>query len=80
MLRRFLLIATVLVVALDAATIDAAEKTDYAKVKDILKAHCFRCHGVRKQEAGLRLDTAAATIRGSDNGRVVVPGQPADSW
>lgn len=79
MLRRFLLIATVLAVAPDVATVDAAEKTDYAKVKDILKAHCFRCHGVRKQEAGLRLDTAAATIRGSDNGPVVVPGQPAGS-
>ncbi|HCK54084.1 MAG TPA: hypothetical protein DIC23_12770, partial [Planctomycetaceae bacterium] len=57
----------------------AAEPDHYSRVKTILRVHCFRCHGVRKQEAGLRLDTAAAALKGSEDGAVIVAGQPAGS-
>ena len=57
----------------------AAEPDRYTQVKTILRAHCFRCHGVRKQAAGLRLDTAAAALKGSKDGPVIVAGQPATS-
>lgn len=49
------------------------------QVRPILVAHCHSCHGPRKQEAGLRLDSGEAFRRGSDSGPVVVPGVPADS-
>ena len=57
----------------------AAEPDYEREVKPILRAHCFRCHGVRKQEAGLRLDTAAAALKGSENGHVIVSRQPGKS-
>lgn len=55
----------------------AAEQVDFAReVKPILKARCFACHGALKQESTLRLDTAAALLKGGTSGRVVVPGNP----
>ena len=59
--------------------VSAAEPDHYSRVKTILRVHCYRCHGVRKQEAGLRLDTAAAALKGSEDGAVIVAGQPAGS-
>jgi len=48
-------------------------------VRPLLAQHCFACHGGKKQEASLRLDTAAGVARGSDNGPVVVAGEPEQS-
>ena len=50
-----------------------------AKVRPILVEHCFKCHGAEKQKAGLRLDSRAGILRGSDTGPVVVPGNPDES-
>jgi hypothetical protein len=55
--------------------IDLFEK----KVRPILAEHCFQCHGPKKQQAGLRLDSRAALLKGSDNGPVVEPGAPEKS-
>ena len=30
-----------------------------AKVRPVLADHCYSCHGAKKQQGGLRLDTAA---------------------
>lgn len=49
------------------------------KVRPVLAEHCFKCHGEKKQMAGLRLDTAAGVQQGSDGGPVLVAGQPAKS-
>ncbi|MBM4004074.1 MAG: hypothetical protein FJ295_12440 [Planctomycetes bacterium] len=38
-------------------------------VKPLLKVRCYACHGALKQQAGLRLDTAALLLRGGDVGR-----------
>ncbi|MFN4261301.1 MAG: PSD1 and planctomycete cytochrome C domain-containing protein [Gemmataceae bacterium] len=48
-------------------------------VRPVLAEHCWSCHGPSKQMAGLRLDTRAAVLKGSDNGPVVVVGQPDQS-
>jgi hypothetical protein len=48
-------------------------------VRPILVEQCIRCHGEKKQQAGLRLDSAAALTKGSDSGAVVVPGDPDKS-
>jgi cytochrome c553 len=40
-------------------------------VRPILVAKCLACHGPRKQESGLRLDSRAALLRGGDRGPAV---------
>jgi len=48
-------------------------------VRPLLAKHCWNCHGAKKQEASLRLDSAEFIVRGSDNGAVVVAGEPDQS-
>ena len=53
---------------------------DYLReIQPILEAHCFRCHGVTKQEAGLRLDIRSRALAGGDSGAAIVPGDSAQS-
>jgi hypothetical protein len=48
---------------------------DFARqVQPILVEHCYQCHGVDKQESGLRLDQRSAALAGGDSGPAVVPG------
>lgn len=57
-----------------------AEDLDYLKhVKPLLQSRCYFCHGALKQNANLRLDTAALAIRGGDSGPAIVPGDPDNS-
>ena len=49
------------------------------EVKPILQARCVACHGPLKQEAGLRLDTAALAIKGGESGAAIKPGEPSAS-
>jgi hypothetical protein len=49
------------------------------KVRPILVENCLSCHGAKKQEFGLRLDSRAAVLKGSDGGAVVVSGDPEKS-
>jgi hypothetical protein len=41
--------------------------------------HCIKCHGPRKQEGGLRLDSREAILKGGETGPAVVAGKPAES-
>lgn len=50
----------------------AEDAVDYARqIKPVLQARCYACHGVLKQEAGLRLDTAALAVKGGDSGSAI---------
>ena len=49
------------------------------KVRPILVEQCLSCHGEKKQSSGLRLDSKAAVLKGTDDGPVVVPGKPEES-
>lgn len=61
-------------------TLATAGNVDYVRqVKPILRQRCYACHGALKQEAGLRLDTAAAVRKGGENGAVIAIGKPAAS-
>lgn len=53
-----------------------AEALDFfeSRIRPVLVENCFKCHGPDQQKAGLRLDSRAAFLRGSDTGPVVVPG------
>jgi hypothetical protein len=67
-----------LVAALRASTVCSA--ADYLQdVKPLLKHKCYACHGALKQQAGLRLDTAASLMAGGDSGAAVMPGSPRES-
>ncbi len=44
------------------------------KVRPLLLERCSQCHGAKKQRGGLRLDTRAGLLRGSDSGAVLKPG------
>src|SRR5947207_2678563 len=58
----------------------SADEIDYLRdIKPLLAQQCGKCHGPRKQENGLRLDTTASALRGGDGGGAVTPGKSAES-
>jgi len=65
-----------------AASDDAKthRKIDFNQaIKPIFEGRCIKCHGDEKPQAGLRLDSEAAVLRGSISGKVVVAGRSAES-
>ena len=59
----------------------ARGQVDYLRdIKPIFLQHCTACHGGLKQNAKLRLDTAAAIKRGGESGPGLVVGKPAESF
>jgi len=49
------------------------------KVRPVLVARCLECHGEKKQEGGLRLDSRAALLTGNDSGPAITAGKPEES-
>ena len=45
-----------------------------ARVRPVLAANCYRCHGTTQRRNGLRLDSREAMLRGGDSGPAIVPG------
>jgi hypothetical protein len=85
MTRRFLVLGCLLAAAPTALAADNPKPTPEQleffekRVRPVLADNCYSCHGSKKQNAGLRLDTAEGLKLGSDTGPVVVPGDPAKS-
>jgi cytochrome c553 len=88
--RPIILAATVFAVAslavADVPSPDAASQPTAAqleffekKVRPIFVAHCHKCHGTKKQEGELRLDSRAGLLKGGESGPVVKPGEPQQS-
>jgi hypothetical protein len=51
-----------------------------AKIRPVLAETCYECHNsVNKTKAGLALDWSEALLAGSDEGQVIVPGNPEES-
>jgi hypothetical protein len=65
--------------ALTKAGSPQADEFFETKVRPILANNCFTCHGPKRQQAGLRLDSFASLLKGSDSGPVVVAGDPDKS-
>ncbi len=59
----------------DPAGVEFFEK----KVRPLLVDHCYSCHGPKKAMAGLRLDSADAVKKGTDEGPILAPGNPDKS-
>lgn len=49
------------------------------EVRPLLAEHCQKCHGPKKQEAGLRLDSRAGLIKGGESGPAVDLQSPEQS-
>src|SRR4030095_6736872 len=61
------------------ALAQSATSPDFeAKVRPILAANCYDCHG-DQQYGGLRLDSRDAILKGGASGPAVVPGDPDKS-
>src|SRR4051794_7829515 len=48
-------------------------------IKPIFDTSCTKCHGEQKPKAKLRLDTLEGALKGSENGKVIEPGNSAKS-
>jgi hypothetical protein len=74
-------LASVLILAVPGLSADEPASVEFFEkhVRPVLADHCHSCHGPKKQQAGLRLDTAEGVRKGSDEGPVVVPGEPNKS-
>jgi cytochrome c553 len=78
----FLALGTLLALSgVGAAEAPTPEQIEFfeKKVRPILVDNCVSCHGPKKQELGLRLDTKAGALKGSDVGPVLVSGEPEKS-
>ncbi|HLJ09774.1 MAG TPA: DUF1549 domain-containing protein, partial [Planctomycetaceae bacterium] len=49
------------------------------EVRPVLVQSCQKCHGDRKQEGGLRLDSREGLLKGGDSGPAVEAGKPDES-
>ena len=60
--------------------LSAADTIDFNKqIKPILVSRCVGCHGAKKQESGLRLDSRKPALTGGDSGVAIRAGKPASS-
>src|SRR5204863_7997296 len=50
-----------------------------ADIKPIFEKSCIKCHGADKQKGKLRLDSLEAALKGGQDGKVVEPGDSANS-
>ena len=69
-----------LLLLLLSSTLFADEHVNYNRqIKPVLIERCVACHGVLKQEGGLRLDTAVLAIKGGESGAAIIPGDSGAS-
>jgi hypothetical protein len=72
-------LSLIFVVSLAGITARAESVTFEARVRPILKAHCFHCHGEGKTKGGLDVRLARLIVKGGESGAAIVPGHASDS-
>ena len=70
-----------LALAQDPSPAPSAEDIEFfeKEVRPVLVQSCQKCHGDRKQEGGLRLDSRESLLKGGDSGSALAAGKPAES-
>src|SRR5437762_2170678 len=58
-----------------APTADGVEFFE-KRIRPLLAENCHQCHGAKKQESGLALNSADGIRKGGDRGLAIAPGQP----
>ena len=77
---KLLVLVTSCLLSIAGGNCTAQEPIDYARrIKPVLQARCYSCHGALKQEAGLRLDTVVLASRGGDSGAAIKRGDTEGS-
>ncbi len=67
--------ATAATIAPVAMHVDAGVEGVFAsQIRPVLAERCYGCHGPTLQQNGLRLDSLASMLKGSANGKDVIPG------
>lgn len=56
-----------------------ANVTFAADIQPIFEKSCVKCHGEQKPKGHLRLDSLQGVLKGSEDGKVVIPGDSAGS-
>src|SRR6478735_6166342 len=59
----------------------APEQAEFfeTRIRPVLVAECYECHGEKKQKGGLRLDSREGVQKGGDTGAAGVAGKPGES-
>ena len=67
--------------AASAAAVPTAAQVEFfeSKIRPVLVAECYDCHGAKKAKGGLRLDSREGMLAGGDSGTLFVPGDPDKS-
>lgn len=73
-----LLLVTIIFLA-DDIPAQEAERFFETKIRPVLVARCFKCHGSEKVSNGLRVDSRDALVKGGDSGAAISPGKPDES-
>ncbi len=77
-LAAFSLLA-VLILAGAANADDPSETLFETKIRPVLATDCMPCHGGKKTESGLKVDSRESLLRGGDRGPAIVAGEPEKS-
>ena len=77
----FLLLTLVLVGLPSAVRADDPQAIEFfeKRIRPLLVARCFDCHGADQAESELRLDSRADMLEGGSRGAAIVPGEPDKS-
>ena len=82
-MSRSLVLLLCLVSFLPAEELTSPEALQFFErsIRPLLAEHCYECHSARskKLQAGLRLDSRQAILRGGESGPAIVPGDAAES-
>ena len=75
-LRAAWLLAWMIAFATCAQAANPSDDFFEQKIRPLLTEQCLKCHGEKKQQGGLRLDSREALLKGGDSGPALVPGKP----
>jgi hypothetical protein len=81
--KGILLVALLLINGAGRVIADDAEAKSRAffenSIRPLLIQRCIKCHGAKKAEAGLRLDSPTSALKGGDSGPAWIAKRPGDS-
>ena len=66
-------------IACSAHADEASETFFETKIRPVLATDCLPCHGGKKTESGLKVDSRESLLRGGDRGPAIVAGEPEKS-
>src|SRR5436305_7837466 len=79
-------LAGALAILVNSATVEAAAAAEpgsaeffETQIRPVLAACCFECHGAKRQESDVRLDSREGMLIGNSDGPVIVPGDAEKS-